>query len=794
MISRSNLKESLSVDLKHGAFFSAGKIKWSKDGSVIYCPNLGSINVINVETGKPHVVIGVVSEDADIIHSFATTVDGSQLVSSHKSGLFKLWQLSDGCLLKQWKNIHKGPVADLDLSSGGLLASAGSDSVIRIWDLVHHSCTHALRGSNGVISVVKFHILQNENVVFGCGDDSKISCWSLEKNELLFQLSGHYNKVTSISISSDGNHMASSARDNVVMLWNLETRTCVKVFPVFESLEDVVCLPMKLQLPSIGELKGGIYVATAGEKGIIRIFDMVGGKELYSQVNSLVSSAPEKGGLSITQLLYNSYKNCFAVVTTEHNIIFHKTDTFDCIKQLAGFSDEILDLVFVGPDNSHVAVATNSRDIKLYNIETMGCQLLKGHTDIVLTLTSSLANHCWMLSGGKDNTIRLWELNPTNENMTCIGIGCRHTASVSSLSMSQMSTDFFYSTSQDTTLKLWTIQPLQSNEAKQNDYKLMVKSTEVAHQKDINTVAISPNDKLIATGSQDKTIKIWQADNLLFIGTLNGHRRGVWCIRFSPVDQIMLSASADTTIRIWSVADLSCLKTYEGHDASVLRAEFITSGMQILSTSGDGLVKLWNVKTGECSASFNEHEGQIWALAVSLNEKRIITGGSDSSLIIWRDSTDEKREEAAKAQEEIITNEQLLTNLLHNNKLFAALGVALSLDKPFKVLSIIKILMNKGERDHLRSTLKKLTDSEKEKLLECTSVWNSNSKNCDAAQLVLSIYLEEIACGELNVTKLPTFIEEVMPYTERHFRRLTGLLEGLHFLEYTMAVMKPELK
>lgn len=71
-----------------------------------------------------------------------------------------------------------------------------------------------------------------------------------------------------------------------------------------------------------------------------------------------------------------------------------------------------------------------------------------------------------------------------------------------------MSTDFFYSTSQDTTLKLWTIQPLQSNEAKQNDYKLMVKSTEVAHQKDINTVAISPNDKLIATGSQDKTIKV----------------------------------------------------------------------------------------------------------------------------------------------------------------------------------------------------------------------------------------------------------------------------------------------
>lgn len=59
---------------------------------------------------------------------------------------------SDGSLIKQWKNIHKGPVAELDLSdNGNTLASGGSDSVVRIWDLVYHACTHALKGSQGVI-------------------------------------------------------------------------------------------------------------------------------------------------------------------------------------------------------------------------------------------------------------------------------------------------------------------------------------------------------------------------------------------------------------------------------------------------------------------------------------------------------------------------------------------------------------------------------------------------------------------------------------------------------------------
>lgn len=104
--------------------------------------------------------------------------------------------------------------------------------------------------------------------MFGCGDDLKISCWDLEKSEMMFQLSGHYNKVTSISFCHDGIHLASSARDKVLILWNLETRTNVKVFPVFESLEDVICLPKKIELPSVKQLKGGIYVVTAGEKGM----------------------------------------------------------------------------------------------------------------------------------------------------------------------------------------------------------------------------------------------------------------------------------------------------------------------------------------------------------------------------------------------------------------------------------------------------------------------------------------------------------------------------------------------
>lgn len=73
-------------------------------------------------------------------------------------------------------------------------------------------------------------------------------------------------------------------------------------------------------------------------------------------------------------------------------------------------------------------------------------------------------------------------------------------------------------------------------------------------------MAVSPNDKLLATGSQDRTAKLWALPQCQLLGVFSGHRRGLWNVQFSPTDQVLATASADGTIKLWALQDFSCLK------------------------------------------------------------------------------------------------------------------------------------------------------------------------------------------------------------------------------------------
>lgn len=528
-----------------------------------------------------------------------------------------------------------------------------------------------------------------------------------------------------------------------------------------------------------------VYAATGGTSGFVKIWDVSGGRSVYEQTNSLIAQASEEEGLAVTRLLFNRKCSQVGVISVDHNIMIHNLSTFFCSKQLIGFSDEILDIVFLGRKNRYIAVATNSNAIKIYDAANMNCQVLNGHTDIVLAL-SSYKNY--LLSSSKDNTIRLWQVDPSTSEVVHLATATKHTSAVGSVTFGRQTHTICASVSQDTCLKVWS---LPKSFGVGEILNMNCVATQIAHEKDVNCVTISPNDLMIATGSQDKTAKIWNASNLSLVGVFRGHKRGIWCVRFSPVDQILLTTSADCTMRLWSLTDKTCLKSFEGHESSVLKAEFLSNGMQLLSAGSDGLLKVWSIKSSECVTTLDTHDGRVWAMAVSQDESYFFSGGSDSLFIKWKDVTETKKLAKQQEQQEVVLQEQELSNLLAGRKLLKALCLTLRLDKPNMSLRIITTLIREQDSE-LETTIAKLGDAQKDILMRHAVSWNTNSRNCRQAQLVINIIVRDILNGTFKPsTGLERLIEETLPYTDRHFKRMTEYLKDLKFLEYTLKCMQP---
>ncbi|KAF7237458.1 Transducin beta-like protein 3, partial [Varanus komodoensis] len=316
--------------------------------------------------------------------------------------------------------------------------------------------------------------------------------------------------------------------------------------------------------------------------------------------------------------------------------------------------------------------------------------------------------------------------------------------------------------------------------------------TEKAHDKDINSVAVSPNDKLIATGSQDRTAKLWTSNGCVLLGVFQGHRRGIWCVQFSPVDQVLATSSADGTVKIWDLQDFSCLKTFEGHDSSVLKVIFVSQGGQVLSSDSDGLLKLWTMKNCECVKTLDGHCDKVWGLHANKKDNMLVTGASDSRVMLWKDVTRTELEEQQAKQEEQLLREQELSNLLHEKRYLEALASAISLDRPHTVLTVVKgILKETGGKEDLEKSIKKLRKDQKEALLRFSVTWNTNSRNCHEAQAVIGTLLRhETPESLLEYEGIKAAVESLLPYTERHFQRLGRLLQASMFLDFMWQSMR----
>ncbi|KAE8362046.1 WD40-repeat-containing domain protein [Aspergillus caelatus] len=676
--------------------------------------------IVDLETGDQ---LASLEGDGEIITSLAITPSASHVVVCSRSMSMRIYSLSpfedssrtlDAKLVRSLKP-HTAPVVTTAIDqTGTLLATGASDGSIKVWDIRGGYVTHTFHGHAGVISAlcffqVPFQDSENKSSskkrkskrksddsdsdedmedvapVASIGgfrlasgsEEGKVRVWDLNKRKSIASLDSHVSVVRSLSYSPAENALLSAGRDKTVIVWDVRTFKTRRIIPVLESVEAAAFVA-----------DSGLALV-GGENGVLRVWDCNRGGEVTQEQEAAAEFE------AIVAIQYTPGMPFAMTVHADQTLRLHSLeslsdfkpgsslDPLQVIRRISGNDDDIIDLAYVGPDRSMLALATNTESVRLVSVgrsvdrpsdkgeDYFGADIahLEGHDDIIICIDVDWSGH-WLATGAKDNTARLWRLDPKMSTYTCFAAMTGHAESLGAISFPRVPPpantparndplnhppQFLLTGSQDRTIKRWDtgkLAPLSSS--KPHTPKAVF--TRKAHDKDINALDVNPTSTLFASASQDRTVKIWSVEEGSVVGILRGHKRGVWSARFSPHGTPVISSSAqsstnrglivtgsgDKTVKLWSLSDYSCLLTFEGHTNSVLKVLWLppsdlstkkddddedddeaapaqSNATQarplVASAAADGLVKIWSPYTGEVEATLDNHTDRVWALA-----------------------------------------------------------------------------------------------------------------------------------------------------------------------------------
>ncbi|KZV99867.1 WD40 repeat-like protein [Exidia glandulosa HHB12029] len=163
----------------------------------------------------------------------------------------------------------------------------------------------------------------------------------------------------------------------------------------------------------------------------------------------------------------------------------------------------------------------------------------------------------------------------------------------------------------------------------------------VGHTDEVRQVAVSPNGRLVASCSDDLSIRLWDGETGLLINTpMIAHTNGVWSVAFSPSGRHIVSGSYDQSIRIWSTETCTtALLPIHGHTNRVESVAYSPDGSRIVSGSWDGTVRVWDARTGDPILTLHGHTDYVLSVAYSPDGLRIVSGSDDRTVRIWDATT-----------------------------------------------------------------------------------------------------------------------------------------------------------
>ncbi|BAY37882.1 serine/threonine protein kinase with WD-40 repeats [Nostoc sp. NIES-2111] len=159
------------------------------------------------------------------------------------------------------------------------------------------------------------------------------------------------------------------------------------------------------------------------------------------------------------------------------------------------------------------------------------------------------------------------------------------------------------------------------------------------HSSDVNSVAFSPDGQFLASGSDDKTIKVWNLRTREKIHTFKGHSGWIWAVAIAPDGKTLASAGADKTIKLWNLTTGEQIRHFQGHSQGVASIAFSPDGKTLASGSLDKTIKLWDLATGKEVRTLTGNGSEVASIAFSPDGKTLASGSWDKTIKVWNLAT-----------------------------------------------------------------------------------------------------------------------------------------------------------